>query len=50
MMAGFGLSIGDIVLVSNFAYSVYKSSRQAGDDFKDITADGTYHLNPITVF
>ncbi|KAF2117435.1 hypothetical protein BDV96DRAFT_26088 [Lophiotrema nucula] len=38
-MAGFGFSISDIVLVSNYAYTVYKSCKRAGEDFKAVTAD-----------
>ncbi|KAF2641034.1 hypothetical protein P280DRAFT_300321 [Massarina eburnea CBS 473.64] len=38
-MANFGFSLGDIILVSNIAYTVYKSSKHAGKDFKVITAD-----------
>jgi hypothetical protein len=37
-MAGFG--VGDIVLASEYAYSIYKSSKNAGEDFKAITLDG----------
>ncbi|KAI4680828.1 hypothetical protein J4E81_010012 [Alternaria sp. BMP 2799] len=38
-MASFGFSIGDIVLVGNYAYSVYKSCKNAGDNFREITSD-----------
>ncbi|KAI4669647.1 uncharacterized protein J4E88_009929 [Alternaria novae-zelandiae] len=38
-MSGFGFSIGDIVLVGNYAYSVYKSCKNAGDNFREITSD-----------
>jgi len=41
-MASFGFSIGDIILISNYAYSVYKSCKNAGDNFKEITSDGGY--------
>ncbi|KAF2680838.1 hypothetical protein K458DRAFT_310631 [Lentithecium fluviatile CBS 122367] len=40
-MANFGLSIGDILLVSKLACTMYKSSKRAGDDFRAIRADGT---------
>ncbi|KAF2790086.1 hypothetical protein K505DRAFT_206201, partial [Melanomma pulvis-pyrius CBS 109.77] len=39
-MAGFGFSIGDIVLVSSLALSVYSSSKQAGKEFRSISDDG----------
>lgn len=39
-MANFGFSIGDIALLSTYAYKVYKSCRDAGASFKTITADG----------
>ena len=39
-MANFGFSIGDIILVSDIAYNVYKSARNAGNDFKAISIDG----------
>jgi len=39
-MANFGFSIGDIILVGNYAYSVYKSCKHAGEDFRSIAADG----------
>ncbi|KAI4911435.1 uncharacterized protein J4E92_010248 [Alternaria infectoria] len=38
-MASFGFSIGDIILISNYAYSVYKSCQNAGDNFREITSD-----------
>ncbi|ORY17530.1 hypothetical protein BCR34DRAFT_470364, partial [Clohesyomyces aquaticus] len=38
-MAGFGFSISDIVLVSQFAVSVYNSSKNAGEDFRSISDD-----------
>ncbi|KAI4911333.1 hypothetical protein J4E85_011242 [Alternaria conjuncta] len=38
-MTSFGFSIGDVVLVANYAYSVYKSCKNAGDNFREITAD-----------
>ncbi|KAI4950288.1 hypothetical protein J4E91_004945 [Alternaria rosae] len=38
-MSSFGFSIGDIVLVGNYAYSVYKSCKNAGDNFGEITSD-----------
>jgi hypothetical protein len=44
-MAGFG--VGDIVLAGEYAYSVYKSSKNAGEDFKAITLDGMWVLDRI---
>ena len=41
-MANFGFSAGDIILVSKYAWDVYKASKRAGEDFKDITTDGKY--------
>jgi hypothetical protein len=38
-MASFGFSISDIILISNYAYSVYKSCKNAGKNFREITAD-----------
>ncbi|KAH7397254.1 hypothetical protein BKA66DRAFT_566381 [Pyrenochaeta sp. MPI-SDFR-AT-0127] len=38
-MASFGFSIGDILLVSDYAYTIYKSCKSAGDAFKTITSD-----------
>ncbi|KAJ4376351.1 hypothetical protein N0V83_001634 [Neocucurbitaria cava] len=38
-MAGFGFSLGDIALVTNYAYTVYKSCKNAGDAFKSIRLD-----------
>ncbi|KAF2825087.1 hypothetical protein CC86DRAFT_370885 [Ophiobolus disseminans] len=38
-MANFGFSIGDIILISRYAYSVYKSCKHAGEEFKSIAAD-----------
>jgi hypothetical protein len=39
-MANFGFSLGDIALVSTYAYNVYKSCQNAGDAFATVTADG----------
>ena len=39
-MAKFGFSIGDIALLSTYAYKVYKSCQNAGESFAVITADG----------
>lgn len=39
IMASFGFSIGDILLVSDYAYTIYKSCKSAGDAFKTITSD-----------
>jgi len=44
-MASFGFSIGDIILISNYAYSVYKSCKNAGDNFREITSDGEIARN-----
>lgn len=41
-MANFGFSAGDIILVSKYAWDVYKVSKHAGEDFKGITIDGKY--------
>ncbi|KAI4639569.1 uncharacterized protein J4E78_010896 [Alternaria triticimaculans] len=49
-MSGFGFSIGDIVLVGNYAYSVYKSCKNAGDNFKEITSDDDECKNPQSSF
>jgi len=39
-MASFGFSVSDVVLISNFAYNVYRSSKRAGGDFRAISIDG----------
>ncbi|KAG9187131.1 hypothetical protein G6011_05002 [Alternaria panax] len=38
-MTSFGLSIGEVILISNYAYSVYKSCKNVGGNFQEITAD-----------
>lgn len=40
IMAGFGFSIGDIILASSIALSIYNSSKQAGKEFRSIANDG----------
>lgn len=39
-MASFGFSLGDIIVVSKLASSVYKSFRGAPNDFKVLKVDG----------
>ena len=41
-MTSFGFSLGDIALIGNYAYSVYKSCKNAGDNFKEIAKDGMF--------
>jgi hypothetical protein len=41
VVMSFGFSISDVVLICNHAQSVYRSMKNAGEDFKSIAADGS---------
>jgi hypothetical protein len=46
-MTSFGFSLGDIALVSTYAYDVYKSCKSAGESFAAVTADGKRQVQEL---
>lgn len=43
-MANFGFSVGDLVMVSKYVYSAYRSIPHAGDEYVSIAEDSKINL------